>query len=246
MPGAGGVSTDIYGKKCLAANGCEYTRIKANLYELCKDREARGTLQGAVKRDRIAAAGVAADFADQVVRKAALPVTILVQTLTNYRFLFDTKKAHIEEFLEYINELSLGLAKTAIKNPEQLAEDKNGKEHGLAAGPALFQNPFCNLRLLGIVVGEITDQNIGIETPHVPENPLATASFISSTETGRLRLDRTIPLSDRKSVLSGLRITRPEGSMTKSTRLPTWRRSCSRTCLGSVIWPLLVRVLVGI
>src|SRR5215471_4348710 len=72
------------------------------------------------------------------------------------------------------------------------------------------------------------------------------ATFISLIETGRLRRERTIPRMERKLRSSGLRTTWPDGSTIKSTRLPVFRCSRSRTSRGIVICPLLVRVLVGI
>lgn len=72
------------------------------------------------------------------------------------------------------------------------------------------------------------------------------ASFSSLIETGRLRRERTIPRMERKLLSSGLRTTWPDGSTMKSTRLPVFKCSRSRTSRGMVTCPLLVSVLVGV
>ena len=68
-----------------------------------------------------------------------------------------------------------------------------------AIAAAIVEEAPGGFSLLGIVIHYVADQNIGIHRSHVPDHPLAIASFISSIETGCFALDLSMPRSDSKS-----------------------------------------------
>src|SRR6266576_6742257 len=98
----------------------------------------------------------------------------------------------------------------------------------------------CLRRLYWVVLGEIADENVGVEPDHrrrargaPPAAPSAAASVISPIVTGRRRLDLIIP---RKAAAGsfGKRTTVPSGCTKNLTRSPGFNRRCSRIAFGIV------------
>src|SRR6202048_444105 len=99
-------------------------------------------------------------------------------------------------------------------------------------------------RLNRIVLGEVANDNIGIQPNHYrlrgsafAAAPAAAASPIASIVTGRR--DLTMP---RKMAAGrfGKRTTLPSGCMKNLSRSPGFNPRCSRMAFGIVAWPLLV------
>jgi hypothetical protein len=61
------------------------------------------------------------------------------------------------------------LAEAAIEDPDQLTEYENGNKYRLAILTTLLEEALSYFALLGIVIAEIPDKDVGIDAPHVPE-----------------------------------------------------------------------------
>src|SRR5690606_16856458 len=88
-------------------------------------------------------------------------------------------------------------------------------------------------------------QDVRIETDHGVDGPRMT-SFISSIDKARWPGRARIPLSCLTLTVAGRRRTCPGAWMISSTWSPGWTLKASRISFGTVIWPLLVMVALGI
>src|SRR6185312_2590400 len=117
---------------------------------------------------------------------------------------------------------------TALQHPHQLDEHHGRNEPLPLGGERFLDKPIGERSLRGIVLGEITDKNVRVETDHLPAPRFATIRRISSTETGRSGFG-TMPLSERTSSTAGTRAKLPSFSSTNSTRSPVVTPSFCRT-----------------
>src|SRR5579863_6761567 len=132
----------------------------------------------------------------------------------------------------------------ALKDPHHLEDGHQADEAWF-----LFGEPVCDdlrraCRLDGIILYQVAQQDIGIETDHffclnLCVAPASTAASISSSETGLAGFGM-IPFS-RDVGIFGSMIT-PSGWKKNLNRSPGLRCKRSRTALGIVACPLLLSV----
>jgi hypothetical protein len=98
--------------------------------------------------------------------------------------------------------------------------------------------------LLGIILHDVSHQDIGIQADHREAAPrLATAAFISSMETFFPALPN-IPRNAVAGRLAAMSSYRPGATSTNSTRSPVPTCIALRTGAGMVICPFVVSVAV--
>ncbi len=121
----------------------------------------------------------------------------------------------------------------------------HANEAGIRLAKLAFDDPGCDARLHGVVLREITNDDIWVESDHRRLRrdvssiaPVATAAFIACIPTDR-RERLTIP---RKAAadLFGNRTTLPSGCTKNLTRSPALRPRRSRIAFGIVACPFVV------
>jgi hypothetical protein len=126
-------------------------------------------------------------------------MAVLSESPTDGEFLIELKQSEAQKSFQRADYFRFGLAVVAIKDPHEFAQNGNRNKDVLAIAAAIIQESPSGFGLVGVVIHYVPDQNIGIHRSHVPDHPLAIASFMSSIETGCFALDLSMPRSDSKS-----------------------------------------------
>src|SRR5271165_1069112 len=162
----------------------------------------------------------------------------------DFCFVFHDQRIGLEYSLDNSGNFFLSEAVEAFQYPYCLCERNNANEPWRLLGQVVFHHDCGFARLHWVVLREVPNQNVGIETNHFRARarylsvaPAAIASSISSRVARRE--DLTIPRNAETGSL-GKRNTVPLGCTKNLTRSPGFTCRCSRIALGMVTWPLTV------
>ena len=111
---------------------------------------------------------VSIPVSDQRIGKVAAPVAIELKRREGEIEIFDLQYRDPQHTVENIRDFAAGEAIDALKHPDDFAEDHVVDEARLVLRASLFDEPRRALGLLGIVLDDVSDQDIGIEADHRP------------------------------------------------------------------------------
>src|SRR4030095_688683 len=178
---------------------------------------------------------------DQAIREVGAARLEQAQGLPDRFGFLDHKLPRAQDALQDGDDLGLGAAVALLQHPDQFGEG-NGRHK---PRPRLVAFIFYQLDSLGglprIVLRDVAQEGVGIESDHQRAPRRLIAAFIALIEIG-LGGRLTMPLSERTSSVAAFNANSPGPTSMNSTRSPVARPSFSRTATGIVIWPLLVNV----
>src|SRR5262249_44816507 len=153
----------------------------------------------------------------------------------------------LQDLPEQTRDLGLLVSIQVTQDPDDLAKHERIDVERLVLDACAAKEPIHFGRLEGIVLRDVSDQNVGVQPPHAGRRTRRRiAAFICSTVRAACPGRRRIPFNSLTSIPTGRTTTEPSFSRLKSSRSPARTRSASRTALGIVTWPLLVTVALGI
>ena len=215
---------------------------EANL-RLGQQRHARAC-GVAVERDcALASRGGGATF-EQAIREIGFALLEEAQCLPGGLGILHDKLPSAEHPAHDLSHLASRSGVAAFRHPHDL--DQGDQPHEARRGFGALSLDECGGApgLDRIVLGNVTNEDIGVDPDQCAAPRERTAAFMSSTDTGVAVL-RNNPFSDLTSATAGLSATSPPGNSTNSTRSPASMFRRRRTSCGMVICPLLVTVAVA-
>src|SRR5215470_4053392 len=133
------------------------------------------------------------------------------------------------------------IAVGGLQHPHQLAQDDPVDHAGILRRALICNEPGGFSGLLGVVLHQVSNQHIRVDSGHHRPARLRIAASISSNDTRRGAGARR-PFNSRTSTVAGTRTTLPSASTTNSTRSPALSLRWRRISPGIVVCPLLVIV----
>src|SRR5271165_247956 len=208
-----------------------------------KAGESRGL---PVKGQSAGTACSSADSPDQGIGKRAVPFLERDHGGKDFLFAFHNENVSPKRALDRGGDGMVRKTIGAIEHPYGFDHCHNTDETGVLLGQLPFDQLGRLRRLNGIVLREVADKDVGIESDHrrlarceMPAALAAAASLISSIVTGRCRRGLTIPRNAEAGIF-GNRTTLPSGCTKNLTLSPGFNRRWSRMAFGIVAWPLAV------
>ena len=168
-------------------------------------------------------------------------VPIFAQRRPRYLMVFDLELGGPQNLFQRQRHLPARVAVSRFERPDHLAQHDPIDKAGIFRQTLVGDESGGLSRLFGIVLHEVTDEDVGVDSGRRRPARLRIAVCISSSETLRGAGTRS-PFSSRASTVAGTRTTLPSASTTNWTLSPALSFKCRRISPGIVVCPLLVIV----